>query len=332
MRPYRPGDEAAILDLFEQAFHLRRSVERWRWEYDENPYGNRRISLAVDEAGRLAAHYAGYPVRMWSAAGLGGAAPGALDCLQIGDTMTAPEARRVGRGRTNLLTRTVHHFYATWCAGRVAFNFGANTGKIQRFSRRTAGALRLEDVPFRTRPLPGPAFAAPGPLAARLGGWRVERVATFDARFDDLWRRSRGAYRLLVERDRRYLAWRYATPGVEYFVWTVTPAAAAGRLVRPAPGGRAADLGRRAVRPAEPAAAAMLLSRATAAPEHRAARRIEGWLTPRPAWWGRQVAGLGFTAEPEPEDLGLVFVPFEVDPGDAFAADLYYTKGDFDLF
>ncbi len=334
VRPWRPGDETAILDLFVRAFHHRRSVERWRWAYAENPYGNHRISLAVDAEGRLAAHYAGYPVRMWSEDVLGGG-PRAVDCLQIGDTMTAPEARRVGRGGTNLLTRTVRHFYATWCEGRVAFNLGANTGKIQRFSRRTAGARRLEPVPFRTRPLPGPPFAAPGPLAGRLGGWRVERLAgpgAFDERFDDLWRRCRGAYRLLVERDRRYLAWRYAAPDVDYHLWTVSRR---GRLAGWAVFRRHDERliwGDALFDPRQPRAAAMLLSRATAAPEHRDARRVEGWLGDRPAWWGRIVAGLGFTAEPEPEDLGFVYVPFAVDPGAAFAEHLYYTKGDTDLF
>ena len=27
-------------------------------------------------------------------------------------------------------SRTVRHFYATYCAGRVALNYGANTGKM----------------------------------------------------------------------------------------------------------------------------------------------------------------------------------------------------------
>lgn len=344
VRPYREGDEDAILDLFSRAFHHSRSLERWRWEYAENPFGNHRISVAVDEEGRLLAHYAGYPVRFWSDAGLAGSGPRTLSCLQIGDTMTAPEARRIGRRRTSLLTRTVQHFYAAWCHGRVAFNFGANTGKIQRFSRRTAGARRLEAVPFHARPLPGPRFPAPMGRAALLGGWRVERADGFDERFDALWRRCRGAYGLLVQRDRRYLAWRYATPGVAYFVWTVSRW---GRLVgwsvfrqeapRPEaregePAGERLIWGDALFDPRYPRAPAVLLSRVASDPVHRRARSVEGWLTGRPAWWGRIVRDLGFRPEPEPEDLGFVYVPFEVDPAEAFARHLYYTKGDTDLF
>jgi hypothetical protein len=330
VRPYREGDEGAILDLFARAFHHRRGSDHWRWEYAENPYGNLCISLAVGPDGALLAHYAGYPVRFFS--DLGGA-PATLPALHVGDTMTAPEARRVGRGDTNLLTRTVRHFYAVHCRGRVAFNVGANTGKIQRFSRRTAGARRLEAVPFQVRDLPGAPFAAPGSLAARLGGWRVERCARFDARFDELFHRVRGAYRLLVERDSRYLDWRYGRcPDVEYFTWTVSRR---GRLAGWAvfrQEGERLVWGDALFDPAEPRAAALLLARVTAAPEHRGARRIEGWLSPRPAWWGRRVAELGFRPEPEPEDLGFVYVPFGVDPAADFAAHLYYTKGDCDLF
>lgn len=333
VRPYREGDEAAILELFERAFHHRRSVEHWRWEYTANPLGNRRISLAVDGDDRLAAHYAGYPVRFWSDVD---GPPRVLDALHVGDTMTAPEARRVGRGRTNLLTRTVRHFYATWCHGRVDFNFGANTGKIQRFSRRTAGARRLEAVPYRVRELPGAPFPAPAPLAARLAGWRVARVDDaegIDGRWDALWRRVRGAYRFLLERDRRYVAWRYAAhPDVEYRIWTVLRFR---RLVGWAVFRRQGDRlvwGDALFDPRHPQAPAVLLSRVVAAPENRDARCIEGWLTDRPAWWGRTVAELGFERRPEPEDLGYVYVPFRLDPSAAMEEHLYYTKGDCDLF
>ena len=359
VRPYRPGDEAAILKLFHRAFHHPRGLERWSWQYAENPYGNRKISLAVDGDGALAAHYAGYPVHVWADAGVLTSEAGRLDALQIGDTMTAPEARRVGRGSTSLLTRTVNHYYATFCRGRVAFNFGANVGKIQRFSRRTAGARRLEDAPFRSRSLDqGPFAGAPGGLAARWSGWRVERISTLPregerpganlatavrgaaADFDDLWLRARAAYRLLVERDHRYLAWRYSAPDVAYHLWAVYRRH---RMVgwsvfrhelRDAAGQPDPRLvwGDALFDPDEPAAPAFLLSHVTSAPEHRDAHRVVGWLSDRPAWWRRCVEALGFRREPEPEDLGFVYVPFEVDPGPAFARDLYYTKGDTDLF
>lgn len=365
IRPYREGDETAILDLFQRAFHHRRSLPRWRWAYRDAPYGAHHVSVAEDREGHLLAHYAGYPVRFWTdLPELSGGAPWSLHALHIGDTMTAPEARRVGRRRTNLLTRTVSHFYATFCRGRVAFNYGTNTGKIQRFSRRTAGALRVEDAPFRVRSLESP-IAAPGPLGTLLAGWRVEPVAVpeargggaggdggeggaakgsaegqsggeqpeiLDERWDELWRRCRGAYRFLVQRDVPYLRWRYACPDVGYHLWAVFRRR---RLVGWSAFRQEGDRlfwGDALFDPRFPEAPAVLLSRVVAAPQHQGVQRIEGWLTDRPAWWGRIVDDLGFVRQPEPEDLGLVYVPFLVDPSEAMARHLYYTKADFDLF
>lgn len=331
VRAYEAGDEGEILALFRRAFGVERSLERWRWAYAENPYGNRRISLAVDADGRVVAHYAGYPVRFWHA-GEGRDGEG-WECQHVGDTMTAPEVRGVGRGRSSLLARTVDHFYATWCRRRVAFNYGVNTGKIQRFSRRLAGARRLEAVAYRVRPLPGPPWPLPGRWRRRLGGWRVERVAAFDDRFDDLWRRVRGAYGLLVERDRRYLAWRYGAfpePGVSaWAAWRRGRLAGWGVFRRQ---GERLAWGDALFDPAEEPAPALVLAAAAAAPEHRGAEAVEGWFPARPAWWDERLAALGFERRPEPQDLGVVYVPFEVDPGEGLAERWYYTKGDFDLF
>lgn len=331
IRPFRAGDEKAILDLFERAFHHRRSLERWRWTYAENPWGNGRISLAWDDDDVVAAHYAGYPIPFWS--DLDGSGRTLL-AHHVGDTMTSPEARRVGRGRTNLLTRTVHHFYATWCRGRIAFNYGTNTGKVQRFSRRTAGARHLEPVAYRIREL-DEELVVPGALRRRLGGWRVERIdpsGGLGDRWDSFWTRVRPTYRFLVARDRRYLEWRVRCPDAEPALWAVfRRGALVGWSLFRRDGDRLvwgdALFDRR-----RPRAAALLLRAVAEAPEHRGCEAIEGWFPDRPRWWDEVLVGLGFRREPEPEDLGLVYVPFEEDPGEAMARHLYYTKADFDLF
>jgi Acetyltransferase (GNAT) domain len=202
VRAFREGDEAALLDLFRTSFHVERSVERWRWEYRENPYGSLQITEAFASDGSLVAHYAGYPVHF---SDLGGKR---LPALQVGDTMTAAAFRHVGRGPTSLLGRSVRHFYARNCEGQIAFNYGFNTGNIQRFSMRFVRAERLEDCPYRVREV-GPGFEGPRGIGwlGRLG-WRIERVRRFDNRFDELFHRVRDAYGLLIERDAGYLDWR----------------------------------------------------------------------------------------------------------------------------
>ena len=328
VRAYREGDEDQILPLFQRCFHVDRSLARWRWEYQENPYGAGKISEAFADDGRLVAHYAGYPVRFYSAA----RGERTLSALQVGDTMTEPSIRHVGRGPTSLLGRTVGHYYAHFCEGQVAFNYGVNTGKIQRFSMSFVGARRLEALPYHVR-----ATAAPLPLPpawrTRLAGYRIERFAHFDERWDALFRRVRDAYGLLVERDSSYLEWRYAScPDVEYSLWAAfRRRRLVGWSVFRQRGERLA-WGDALFDPRYPAALPLLLAHVLAAPEHRSIERIETWATSRPAWWSDRVRALGFESRPEPQELGFVFVPFEVDPEEDFRAHLYYTMGDSDLF
>ena len=330
---YQEGDEEAILALFRASFHADRSLARWRWEYAENPYGNHTISEAFTEDGALVAHYAAYPVRFYRETAAGAEE---LPAQQVGDTMTAPEVRKIGRGPTSVLARTVRHFYARFCAGKVAFNYGFNTGNIQRFSMSFVGARRIEDAPFRVRELARRPIPAPSKLVRWLGGYRCERIARFDERWDELFRRVRGAYGFLVERDARYLDWRYGRcPDPEYLSYAVFRR----RLL--VGWGVFRQLGDRLFwgdalfDPRYPEAARLLLAHVLAQPAHQGTRVLETWATDRPAWWSHWIDALGFERRPEPEALGLVFVPFERDAGQTEAelrTELYYTKGDGDLF
>lgn len=330
VREYREGDEGQILPMFQRSFYVERSLARWRWEYRENPYGALKISEAFSEDGRLAAHYAGYPVRFLRH--IGGERRG-LAALQVGDTMTEPAFRHVGRGPTSLLGRTVRHYYARFCEGQVAFNYGFNTGNIQRFSLSFVGARRLESLPFHVLDLERRPLTPPNAIVSRLAGYRVERIRHFDERWDHFFHRVSGSYRLLVERDARYLEWRYARcPDTEYFLYAVTRR---GRLVGWSVFRRKGERllwGDALFDPGVPGAVRQLLAGALADPEHREARTVEAWITSHPSWWRERVESLGFESRPEPDDLGFVFVPFTEDPEEDFRAHLYYTMGDSDLF
>src|SRR5215212_6322903 len=127
---FRPGDESAILDLFARAFpHAGRTIESWRWKYEQNPFGCERISVAVDRDGIVVGQYAGYPVPFRHG-------DRNLTANQIGDTMTDVSVRHVGRGPTSILGRTAAHFYENFCEEEVAFNYGFNVANIQKFSVR----------------------------------------------------------------------------------------------------------------------------------------------------------------------------------------------------
>ncbi|HEV8629285.1 MAG TPA: GNAT family N-acetyltransferase, partial [Thermoanaerobaculia bacterium] len=327
VREYRSGDEQQILPIFEGSFFVPRSRERWSWEYEQNPYGNRFISLAFAANDQLVAHYAGYPVRFRSPRHRE-----PLLALQVGDTMTLPSVRHVGRGPTSLLGRTVRHFYARFCAHRVAWNYGFNTGNIQRFSMAFVGARRLEDLPFHRLELPARTLQPPGVLR-RLAGWRCERTEELDGRWDALFEEVAPQYGLLVERDARYLGWRYrrCPDGAHVLVSCFRR----GRLTGWGVFRRREDRlqwGDGLFDPRQPAAVGLVLAHALALPEHRGVRTVETWACARPAWWRPLVTALGFAPHPEPNGLGLVFVPFMVDPAEEMAAALHYSMGDSDLF
>ena len=62
-------------------------------------------------------------------------------------------------------------------------------------------------------------------------------------------------------------------------------------------------------------------------------RGAQGWFSSRPAWFASVLDGLGFRAEPDPQDLGLMCVPWrEPDAAARMRRELYYTYGDSDLF
>ncbi|HZZ28601.1 MAG TPA: GNAT family N-acetyltransferase [Pirellulales bacterium] len=86
-RPYQPGDEHGILDLYRQVFQLEMTPEQWRWFFQASPDGPAAISV-IESDGRLVGHYAVQPCAFWfqQRRGIAGLAVGA---------MLLPEARSV---------------------------------------------------------------------------------------------------------------------------------------------------------------------------------------------------------------------------------------------
>jgi len=321
-RSYRPGDEQQILDLFARSFHQPLTEERWRWKYERNPAGNERISLTFDEANRLAGHYAAYPVPFIDRGET-------LTALQVGDTMTEPSIRHIGRGPTSILGRTALYFYENFCEGRVAFNYGFNVANIQKFSLRFLRSDRVEPVTYRVlqrsriKPISRP--------ERWTRGYQLELLSEATSELDELFDRAQAAYSFLVRRDASYIRWRYLQfPDSQYIVvgirkwrklvgWSVFRV----REQRLTWGDALFD-------PARADAAEVMLRHI--APGYPI-EVVEGWFPPRPPWFDEVLTGLGFETAPEPQDLSLMCVPFMLpDAVERMRDRLYYTWGDSDLF
>ena len=317
IRRYQDGDDAGIEDLFRASFHVERAREHWRWKYHENPFGNRFISLAISPAEEIASHYSGYPVPFWCEG---------KDylALQMGDTMTGPAFRNVGRGTTSLLARTVRHFFSVHRGESFDFFYGFNTGSIQRFCRWFIGGTELEPVRYVQKSL-GSESGFDGK------GYEVEEIERVDAAFDTLFSKAAPHYGFLVRRDARYLHWRYLSCPDQKI--TFLKAARSGRLV-----GWAAFAvkeqrliwGDSLFDPDHISAAEALLDAALSLHSVAGLRSVVGWFPARPRFWDEELTRLGFEALAEPNRLKFMFLP----DGDEIAplGGLYYTMGDGDLF
>jgi hypothetical protein len=323
IRSYERGDEAAILDLFARSFHQPRSLDHWRWKYADNPYGNERIAEAFED-GRLVGHYSGYPVLFHDHGRV-------VEAHQIGDTMTDPSIRHIGRGPTSVLGRTALHFYRTFCEGRVAFNYGFNVANIQKFSLRFLRSDRVMPVDYRRRDLIRDPFAPLSRLERWLRGVRLQLVTSTTSEWDTLFARVAAHYRFLIQRDSWWVNWRYLQcPDVRYGVvairkwhhfagWVVFRVREDTLLIGDAlidPDH--ADVFEAAVR-------------------HLAAaypvKTVAGWFPRRPPWFESVLERLRLAGAPEPQDLSVMCVPFGMtEAAGRIRESLYYTMGDSDLF
>jgi GNAT acetyltransferase-like protein len=320
-RAYQPGDENAILDLFARSFHAPRSLEHFRWKYLQNPFGSAHISLTFDGDGKLIGHYAGYPVPFVESGR-------ALLAHQIGDTMTDPSVRHIGRGPTSILGKTALHFYEHFCERNIAFNYGFNVANIQRFSLRFLRSDRVEPVTYWSRPMPIPPI---GRLRRLSRGYQLELVREVASEYDRLFERVAPSYRFLIRRDAQYLRWRYlGCPEPGAFIvairkwrrlvgWSVfrvrNNRLTWGDALFDPNATDAAEVVMRHIAPMYPV------------------DKVEAWFPPRPQWFADWLLTLGFVQSAEPQDLSLMCVPFTLPDATQRMRDaLYYTMGDSDLF
>ena len=319
-REYRAGDETAILDLFARAFpHAPRSLEHFVWKYRENPFGNERISLTFSDE-QLVAHYAGYAVPFYAYG---------KDVLahQIGDTMTDVSIRHIGRGPTSILGRTALDFYARFCEGQIAFNYGFNVGNIQKISLRFLRSDRVEPVTYRIAPRPKPLAG----FSRWMRGYQLELVRETTPEWDELFARSANDYRFLVRRDAAYVRWRYLQcPDTEYVVVAIRKwRRLVGWIVFRIRENRF-TWGDALFDPRHLDAVEVMLRHVV--PSYPV-ETIEAWFPPRPDFFDRMLKNLGFETRPEPQDLSVMCVPFAwPDVVERMRSDLFYTWGDSDLF
>jgi hypothetical protein len=317
IRRFRSGDETAINDGFNAVFGMNRSLEEWRWKFQDGPEG-RWIMLAVADDGSVCAHYGAVPVRMR-------VGEHSIRAGQPVDVFTRPAARR-GLAAARTLKATVDRFFAEFGhRDRLALLFGFPG---QRHLRLGLARLGYEQMP----PLPVRLWVRG---TGRRGSWLHRHRVTrgFDRRAaDELWSRAAGRYGAAVIRDGEWLERRYTRhPGLDYLhlaatrggtvhAWCVArigaPVTAVADLLWDGEDGRALAALDRAVGEAAREAGAATLSM---------------WLMGDPAA-ERTMSDLGWRAGPHPDGLAMVARSFDprIDPA-SLPGRVYVTMGDSDL-
>lgn len=199
VRPYRPGNEAEILELFQDVFGRPMPEDYWQWRFSDNPTKQIVIDLAWHDD-LLASHYAVSPVVLH----IDG--EDTLSALSM-TTMTHQDFR--GHG---LFLRLAESVYSRMAAKDMKMVWGFPNVLSHRGFVKYLNWSDISEVPtFRfvfseVRPLPKPSS-------------HIIELESFDARFDQLWETVKDEYPVLTKRDRSYLSWRYErNPGNTYLL------------------------------------------------------------------------------------------------------------------
>lgn len=216
IREYRPGDAEAILACFNRVFavgnprFVPRTLERWRWQFERNPAGN-RIALALTPAGEVIAQFCALPAKALFQGR-------EVVFHQAVDSMADPRYRRLlfvpdrtdGRARgASLFVRTASLFVETWgTSGADLFGYGFPIPIAWRVGKAHLGYEVIRTQLVLARPVGAPPPGrSPAPPSSAVG---VEEVARFDGRADRLWERCAAEFGAAIVRDSAYLGWRYA--------------------------------------------------------------------------------------------------------------------------
>lgn len=327
IRSYKEGDEKHILLLFNSVFSQSRSIEHWRWKFQDSPSGMHKIKLCW-HGERLVAQYSGYPVIMeWYGK--------KINVLHLGDSMTAPDYRSRAMGRRGLFVRTANDFFDEFGgqeSDKAQIMYGFNTGRIQKL-----GSLLLKYTPVsRVTQLGKALYRSTGasPISINKLLYTIKVSLTVPQEIDTLWMKCRCSKGLETCRDYKYLKWRYEDcPDTEYTFWTLsnrfTKAIQNILITRERFGiGCVVDfLCNRDGRGIK-----LLLDQIEEKFIKLGIKKVETWISEHHFLFPL-LQKCGYSLEKEPNDLSVICRSFTpaIDVA-AFKTNFFYTMGDSDLF
>jgi hypothetical protein len=214
IRDYRDGDEVGMNDLFNMVFSLNRPLAHWFWKFDDNPHKpNKYICLAEKDA-KIMAMYPCLPsyFKYFDERCV---------ALQAVDNCVHHDLRK-GLKREGIFLKVLKGLIEQAKRKGCAFGFGFPTDEHFRYGEKKLGYIYVGKLPTMRKSLSDSRGGVWTRFKKRIRrnreeGFSVTDVRDFSGAFDQLWLRAKDDYPIAMERDAKFLNWRYiSNPTGEY--------------------------------------------------------------------------------------------------------------------
>lgn len=231
IRPYRDGDQEAILGLCGEVFGAKMPPAHWRWQMLDNPARPAVIWIAEKTDGTMIGHCSLIPAPLWRD---GGVETGAWSIM----SMVHPDYQRQGMLR-KLVAAAEQEFADSGGSAGLSF---VNQNSIHVYTKQMGWSELEGETPVYFSIL-DPArvlrkYASSPAITAIAGALirpftslvfrgdrvnagselRISKVDGFDDRLDGLWASMRSGVALATDRGSRYLRWRFVENPREYVI------------------------------------------------------------------------------------------------------------------
>ncbi|MEP9411398.1 MAG: GNAT family N-acetyltransferase [Candidatus Brocadia sp.] len=232
IRPYKPGDEEAINNLFNRVFHKSRTHEEWNWKFRDNPASKDPSEwiIVAERNGCIIGHYASLATEVKYGNRV-------VTAGQPVDTIIDPSVKAGIK-----LVAKLYGMHIKYNNGTAPFGFGFPNEAAYMVGKKFLGYQDLgELVQFFKRLSIKSALRRRFPLCpgwiinlshhfSKVFNWlaiammeqdkyAVVRIAdSFDERTDKFWDAISDRYGIMTVRNLSYLNWRYKSRQYKIFI------------------------------------------------------------------------------------------------------------------
>lgn len=205
IRGITSDDEFAVRTLFSECFGKELSGEEWKWKYTGSPWGS-TASIAVD-SGTVIAHYGGIRMKFYFKGKF-------FDVFQPCDVMTHPRYRARIFSKRGAMIKAGEYFYEH---NPMDFAFGFPSERHAILGTKQLGYTEHGYVTVLIKKVSGLVLVQNALLNASVKvetGWNSIDGMGLDA----LWKEVRDNYGLSIDKDSRYIFWRYRDNPVKQYI------------------------------------------------------------------------------------------------------------------